>query len=170
MSNLERIQKGMKVFQILSKIILITSFVGFVLTSISTTLIATNILNENNQFLHFISVTTTISKDQIIMTLIATAISLLVGSILTFNVYHYFTTELREGTPFTQTGAKRITQLGILFIITDILEAAFFATIEKYMSLYTRFDNGSNISLGICLLLIAFIIRYGAELEQKSHN
>jgi hypothetical protein len=30
------------------------------------------------------------------------------------------------------------------------------------------FDDGGSITLGICLLLLAMVIRYGAELEQKA--
>ena len=56
MSNLEKIQKGMRVLQILSKIILIFAVVGVVLTSIGATLVATDVLNMENQFLHFLSI------------------------------------------------------------------------------------------------------------------
>ena len=117
MSNLEKIQKGMRVLQILSKIILIFAVVGVVLTSIGATLVATDVLNMENQFLHFLSVTAEISKGQLVGTLTAAAISLLFGGIITAFAYRYFTAELKEGTPFTNAGAERIKQLGIMEIV-----------------------------------------------------
>lgn len=62
MSNLDKIQKGMRVLQILSKIILIFAILGVTLTSIGAALVASDVLNTENQFLHFLSVTAEISK------------------------------------------------------------------------------------------------------------
>ena len=53
MSNLEKIQKVMRVLQILSKIILILAIVGLVMTSVGAILVASDVLNTENQFLHF---------------------------------------------------------------------------------------------------------------------
>ncbi|MBP3488957.1 MAG: hypothetical protein J6K53_11240 [Roseburia sp.] len=64
MSNLEKIQKGMRVLQILSKMILIFAIVGVALASIGATLVASDVLNMENQFLHFPSVTAEMSKGQ----------------------------------------------------------------------------------------------------------
>ena len=75
MSNLEKIQKAMRVLQIFSKIILIFAIVGVAFTSIGATLVASDVLNMENQFLHFLSVTTEISKGQLVGTLIAAAVS-----------------------------------------------------------------------------------------------
>ena len=83
MSNLEKIQKGMRVLQILSKIILIFAIVGVVLASIGAILVASDVLNMENQFLHFLSVTAEMRKGQLVGILAATAISLLSGGILT---------------------------------------------------------------------------------------
>ena len=52
MSNLEKIQKGMRVFQIFSKIVLAFAVVGVFLTSIAAVLVAADVLNMEKQFLH----------------------------------------------------------------------------------------------------------------------
>ena len=108
MSNLEKIQKGMRVLQILSKIILVFACVGVALTSIAAALVASDVLSTENQFLHFLSVMAEITKGQLVGTLLAAAASLLFGGIFTAFVYRYFTAELKEGTPFTSAGADRI--------------------------------------------------------------
>lgn len=97
MSNLEKIQKGMKVFKILSKIILVFACVGVALASIGATLAAADVLNMENQFLHFLSVTAEMSKGQLLGVLNAAAVSLLFGGIFTAFAYRYFMAELKGG-------------------------------------------------------------------------
>lgn len=172
MSNLEKIQKGMRVLQILSKIILILAVVGLVLTSVSAALVASDVLNRENQFLHFISATAEITKGQLVGTLTAAAISLLLGGIFTAFVYRYFTAELEDGTPFTNAGADRIKRLGIMQIVLAVLSAAITDGIYDGIGLseWNRFDDAGGIGLGICLILIAMVVRYGTELEQRKQN
>ena len=172
MTNLEKIQKVMRVLQILSKIILIFAIVGVILASIGATLVASDVLNTENQFLHFISVTAEMSKGQIVGTLTAAAVSLLFGGIITAFVYRYFTAELKEGTPFTNAGADKIKQLGIIEIVLSVISMRIVDGIYEKIGLaeWNRFDDAGGITLGICLILLAIVIRYGAELEQKSRT
>lgn len=170
MSNLERIQKGMQALQILTKVILIIGCVGVALASLAAALVAADVLNAQNQFLHFVSVTADISKGQLVGTLTATATSLLFGCILTGFVYRYFTAELKEGTPFTNAGADKIRQLGIITIILSIVSACITDGIYEIIDLseWNRFDDAGSIVLGVCLILLVAVVRYGAELEQKN--
>lgn len=139
MSSLEKIQKGMRVFQILSKIVLVFAVVGVVLTSIVAVLVAADI-------------------------------SLLLGGIITLFVYRYFTAELKEGTPFTSAGADRVKQLGIITIVLSVISVSVTDFIYERINLpsWNMFDDSGSVMLGICLLLLAMVIRYGAELEQKA--
>ena len=172
MTNLEKIQKGMRVLQILSKIVLIFAIVGVVLASIGATLVARDVANMENQFLHFISVTAEMSKGQIVGTLTATAVSLLFGGILTAFAYRYFAAELKEGTPFTNAGADRIKTIGIMEIVLSVISTGIIDVIYEKIGLteWTRFDDAGGITLGICLILLAMVVRYGAELEQKTRT
>lgn len=172
MTNLEKIQKVMRVLQILSKIILIFAIVGVILASIGATLVASDVLNTENQFLHFISVTAEMSKGQIVGTLTAAAVSLLFGGIITAFVYRYFTAELKEGTPFTNAGADKIKQLGIIEIVLSVISMRIVDGIYEKIGLaeWNRFDDAGGITLGICLILLAMVVRYGAELEQKTRT
>lgn len=168
MSNLEKIQKGMRVLQILSKIVLIFAIVGVALTSIGAALVASDVLNLENQFLNFLSVTAEMSKSQLVGTLTAAAVSLLFGGILTAFAYRYFTAELKEGTPFTNTGADRIKQLGIMEIILSVVSMCIIDGIYEKIGLteWNRFDGAGSITFGVFLILLAVVVRYGAELER----
>ena len=170
MSNLEKIQKGMRVLRILSKIVLIFTIVGVALVSIGATLVAADVANMENRFLHFISVAAEMSKGQIVGTLTTTAVSLLFGGIFTAFVYRYFTAELKEGTPFTNAGADRIKRLGIMQIVLSVISTRIIAGIYEKIGLteWNRFDDAGSITFGIFLILLAMVVRYGAELEQKT--
>ena len=172
MSNSEKIQKVMRVLQILSKIILILAIVGLVLTSVGAILVASDVLNTENQFLHFLSAEAEITKGQLVGTFLATATSLLLSGIFTAFVYRYFTMELKEGTPFTSAGAERIQQLGIMQIVLAVVSTAITDGIYEKINLlnWNRFDDAGSIILGICLILIAMVVRYGAELEQRKQS
>lgn len=168
MNNLEKVQKAMRVFQILSKIILIITCVGVALTSIAAVLVASDVLNAENQYLTFLSVTAEMSKGQLVSSLIASDISLLFGGIITVFVYRYFSAELKEGTPFTNAGADRLKQLGIIMIVLSVISGCITGIFEKTnLAEWERFDDAGGITLGICLILLAMVVRYGAELEQK---
>ena len=135
MCNLEKIQKGMRVLQILSKIILIVAIVGVAMASIGATLLASDVLSMENQFLHFLSVTAEMSKGQLVGILTAAAASLMFGGIPTAFAYRYFTEELKEGTPFANAGVDKIKQLGIMEIALSVISMwVIDSIIRKYRS------------------------------------
>ena len=172
MSNLEKIQKGMRVLKTLSKIILIFAIVGLALTSVGAILVASDEVNTENQFFHFLFAAAEITKGQLIGTLLAETTSLLLSGIFMAFVYRYFTAELKEETPFTNTGADRIKQLGIMQIVLALVSAAITDAIYDKINLsdWNRFDGVNSIVLGICLILIATVVRYGAELEHRKQS
>lgn len=109
----------------------------------------------------------TIDNREIGIALLCESVVLVFGAIEAICVCRYFKLELSEGTPFTETGAKSITKLGILFIVVDILSAAFSSAMEKFAFVSEGIEHGGGIGIGICLILLAMVVRYGAELEQR---
>lgn len=85
---------------------------------------------------------------------------------------HYFTRELRDGTPFTAEGAKELTRLGVLAICipiaTQIAAQIVQKAFEMLMSGVKTMEIGaySSVSLGVMMLVTAAICRYGAELTE----
>ena len=110
------------------------------------------------------------SKGQLVGILTAADISLLFGGVITLFVYRYFTAELKEGTPFTSAGADRVKQLGIITIVLSVISVCITDFIYEriHLSSWNMFDDSGSVTPGICLLLLAMVIRYGAELEQKT--
>ncbi len=169
MTNLEKIQKAMKVFQIIAKIIMVFSIVGAVFKLISGSIVLMADKVPFAEFLQKIFVETGAisSRQELGIKLLCDSMVLIFGTIEAICVCRYFKLELSDGTPFTETGAKRITRLGILFIVVEILSAAFSSAMEKFAFVSERMDNGGGIGIGICLILLAMVVRYGAELEQR---
>ena len=169
MNNLEKIQKGIKILQIITKIILLLTTLSTTLTLVILVLVKTNVLSMENKLFVLLSITSLLTKKQFISILLATIVSLLFSNIFIAFVYHYCCKELKEETPFTNTGAKRIRQIGIIQIVLSLLSGAITDGIYEKIDLkdWNRFDNTDNIIFGICLILISFAIYYGAELENK---
>lgn len=169
MNNLEKIQKAMKVFQIIAKIVTVFSFVAiaFTLVTGSVSLITGELPFGELLQRMLIEADRTIDNREIGIALLCESVVLIMGAIEAVCVCRYFKLELSEGTPFTEAGAKSITKLGILFIVVDILSAAFSSAMEKFAFISERIDNGGGIGIGICLILLAMVVRYGAELEHR---
>ena len=169
MNNLEKIQKTMKVFQIIAKIVMVFCFVAiaFTLVAGSISLMANKLpFGELLQRL-LIEADRMIDNREIGIALLCESVVLIFGAIEAVCVYRYFKLELSEGTPFTEAGARSITKLGILFIVVDILSAAFSSAMEKFSFVSERMDNDGGIISGLILILLAMVVRYGAELEQR---
>ena len=153
MNNLEKIQKTMKVFQTLTKIVMGFSFVAIAFTLVvgSVSLMADKLpFGELLQRL-LIEADRTIDNREIGIALLCESVVLIFGAIEAICVCRYFKLELSEGTAFTETGAKSITKLGILFIVVDILSAAFSSAMEKFAFFSEGIDNGGGIGIGIWL-------------------
>ena len=166
---LEKIQKGMRAFQILFKIIMIFQYVGIALTSIAAMLVATDVLNNGNKFLNFVEVAAEINKEQIVGSLVATAIYLLFLCILSTFTYRYFTHYLKECTPITNILAHKVKQLGNITIVISLISTWIIDIIYEMINISegNRFDDAGGIVFGIFLILLSTVIRYGAELEQE---
>lgn len=170
MSRLEKIQKGMNVLQILTKIAMILAYVGTALTSVAAALVAAGVLNEQNRFLTFLSVEAGTSAKQLTGILLAAAVTMLFGSILTTFVYRYFTAELKEGTPFSDAGAERIKWIGIVSIIISLVSSLVMDGIYEGFHLieeWNHYDDAGSLTAGIFLILLSAVVRYGAELERR---
>ena len=68
------------------------------------------------------------------------------------------------------TGVDRIKRLGIMQIVLSVISTGIIAGIYEKIGLteWNRFDDAGSITFGIFLILLAMVVRYGAELEQKT--
>ena len=65
-----------------------------------------------------------------------------------------------------------VRKLGIKLIVMPIVAAVIAATIYASFGIVAiaEPDNGASVVMGIALILVSLILRYGAELEQKNQG
>ena len=86
----------------------------------------------------------------------------------------YFKRELAAGTPFTLSGAKELTRLGILTLAVPTGCAVLAAVVSGIAASFLRageamdvhFGGGASIALGVMFLAAALLCRLGAEQTQ----
>lgn len=82
----------------------------------------------------------------------------------------YFAMEQKAGTPFTKEGAKAFRTLGIMNIVVPIATTAAAAIIAAIFRVSGDFRLEAEIGVGIAMILISFVLAYGAELEEKKKD
>ena len=176
MKSLQTIQKTFRVFQMLSKIAMILSFVWAGLAALGLLCgmawyfggnVGGNVVGANQELLY--SLTVTGGLTEMIGVLLVDMILALTDGILLVFVLRYFKSEQADGTPFTQRGADRVLRLGILTIVVPLVAAILSAIVCEVLTLpqdaVSDWGNLNSLTLGIVLILASLIFRYGAELE-----
>lgn len=119
-----------------------------------------------------------LTKEAVIYTMIVTFIACLTELIIANQSKKYFKFELKEGTPFTFEGAKKLKKVGILAIILPIVMGIVVFAVEIIMlsanpeSILGDITYTASIGTGIMMLIFSLIFKHGAELNdvQKQAN
>ena len=175
MKSLDTIQKTFRVFQILTKVAMILSFVfaGLAALGMLCALVwygGGTVVGADREMLFSLTKTGAL-PEMIARLLIDVILTLTDGTLLALG-YRYLKREQADGTPFTHRGANEILRLGIqtivLPIVAMIVTAVLCAAFGLPLDAAGDWGNLSSLSLGIILILASLIFRYGAELEEKA--
>ncbi len=88
----------------------------------------------------------------------------------------YFKFEIKEGTPFTFEGAKKLQKTGVRYIILPILFAIINAIVYYVFTFALKMELPSdfltvassiNIGTGIMMILISLVFKHGAEVSEN---
>ena len=174
MKSLQTIQKTFRVFQILSKIAMILSFVwaGLAALGLLCGIVWYNggaAMGANQELLYSLTATGGL-KEMIGVLLVDVILALTDGTLLAFAL-GYFKTEQADGTPFTNRGADQVLRLGIRTIVLPLVAAIPCAIVCEILGVsqnaVSDWGNLNSLGLGLILILASLIFRYGAELEEK---
>ena len=177
MKSLQIIQKTFRVFQTLSKIAMVLSFVWAGLAALGLLCgvlwySGGNVFSVNQELLYSLTVTGGLTE-MIGVLLVDMILALTDGTLLVFAV-RYFKAEQADGTPFTQQGADRVLHLGILNIVLPLVAAILSALVCELLTLpqdaVRDWGNLNSLTMGIVLILASLIFRYGAELETQKQE
>lgn len=158
-TQLQSIQKIVRVFGILVRVAKILCIVGASLCAVGALFIT--VASQGGQAFGQPLGITSAEMWAAFIQLVSKAILLGLAEI-------YFRSEQADGTPFTEQGADRLKQLGIRCIWISIV-ATVLASVVAVLGAANSgvVGNGTDVITGIVLILISMIFRYGAELEQK---
>lgn len=179
MKTLNVIQTLSKIGKILSKIINICCIVGFCgcIVGISAMLIGAETLKIGGVTLHSILQAESGISEGDVWAAIAVGIILSVGEYFVSRMsYRYFENELKAGTPFTYDGAKELLHLGISVVWIPLLSVILSRVAWEIISQFAEnvetlsLDGFDSISLGVVLIIVSLLCKYGAELNGKAEN
>lgn len=171
MKSLETVQKTFKVFQTLTEIAKVFCIVGASICAV--TVLCAAVLQNGHVFGIFGEPTEQFIADDFIATcvkLLSTAFMLIVYAVLFGFAHSYLKQEQEDGTPFTEKGAEKLKMLGIRCIYIPIIAVSLSAAIAVWQGVKNIGIAGNFPSavIGIALIIISIVFRYGAELENKS--
>jgi len=172
MKSLQIIQKTCRVFQILTKVAMILCFVcsGLLLLGLicGIVIFGTGATVAGNMEILY-KLTSSESFLDMTGALLGELVLTLTNAILFTYAYKYLSQEVKDGTPFTDTGAVMVRKLGIKLIVMPIVAIVIAATIYAIFGIdAASIDNGASVVFGIGLILVSLILNCGAELEQKN--
>ena len=172
MEQLQKIQKTVHVFEILTKIAYVFSIVGAVFCAVGA-LCALAYVSSRQVFSLFgepITIfSTTRSMSQTLAVLLADFVMITAEAILLSFALRYLKAEQAAGTPFTEAGAEQLKRLGIRCIWMPIVAMVVASVIGVCYDVENIGSDSNLPSLvtGIVLILASMIFRYGAALEEK---
>ena len=174
LKTIQKIAKAGKAFSKISWIFCIIGAVGCLVGIVSLVMGVDQLLKIGEVTIYGIL------KDESGMTLAsmyaamgAGIVSCIGGMIPAIFAERYFKNELRAGTPFTYEGAKEMKRLGILTIVVPLVSTMIAEAVTVMIGnrLGTALDispeNSLSIGLGVGLLILSVIFRYGEGLEEK---
>ena len=174
MKSLQTIQKTFRVFQTLSKIAMVLSFVWAGLAALGLLCgvlwySGGNVFGVNQELLY--SLTVTGGLTEMIGVLLVDMILALTDGILLVFALRYFSAEQADGTPFSHSGADLMKRLGILLIVLPAVATILVGVLHGIFDMpqieAADVGNGTSVMMGIMLILVSLILRYGAEMEEN---
>lgn len=174
MKSLKTIQKTLRVFQILTKIIMILTFLwaGLAALGMLSAMVWQRggiVIGANREWLQALAKTS--EPDGMTAFFLAQTIQALADGTLLAFAYYYLKLEQADGTPFTQRGARQIRSLGIRTIVLSVVACIVIAAIGATLGL--PLDAVGNrglvyaVAMGVLLILASLVLRYGAELDGR---
>ena len=173
MKSLQTIQKTFRVFQTLTKVFMVLSFVWAGLSALGLLcgIVWYNggsVVGADQGMLLALTETGGLTE-MIAVLLVDVILALTDGTLLAFAL-HYFKAEQADGTPFTKRGAVRIRRLGIRTIVLPLVAVILAAVVAVIFDLPqgvgADWGNLTSMSMGIALILASLVFQYGAELEE----
>ena len=178
MQTLQILQTISKIGRIVSKVVFVCCVVGFWLciVGVISVAIGASALQVGNVTLESIlQAEGNMTTGSLYATMAMCTIVCAGEAVLAKFAERYFTHELADGTPFTFDGAKELLRLGVLSICIPV---GMQIIIQIVVTILTKVmtdveaqkpEIAGSVTLGVMLVVLALVCRYGAELTAAEH-
>ena len=170
---LKTVQGFAKVAKVLSMIVFVCSIVGFVgcvIAAVVAAAVTGSFFDTiKDMIVKFTKEDTAIGKDALLAVSVAGAIICAAEAVLSKFAFNYFRREVKDGTPFTASGALELRRLGYLALFIPIgasmIVGIFYGIMQKSFAGIPdwSFSNGSTIVIGALFLIGSYVFEYGTE-------
>lgn len=166
MQNLIKVQKACHVFKVLVTIAMVVCFIAAAATI--SAFVSMYAFNSNVIFQMVAEELPDVSREETLAGILSMFFEALADAILLVIARSYLVFELREKTPFTAKGADKMRSLGIICIVMPVVASILSAVVYTYYGFESSSYETENtgIIIGIVLIVLSFVLRYGADLEQ----
>lgn len=179
MKTLSTIQTLSKIGKVLSKIIYICCIVGIICCTVGivTFSIGGQTLKLGGFTFHgFLQTTENITEGTVLATMAAGFILCIGEYFVSRMAYRYFENELKDGTPFTERGAKELMHLGISVIWIPIVSAVSAQIVQEIIARFAEsaekisLENFESVTLGVAFIIVSLLCKYAAELRATGNE
>lgn len=185
MKKLE-IKNPLKIIQVISKIAKIIATIvyacciigaiGCIVGLIILPSVRNIVIEEGKTIEAVILENSKMSVNSIIMYMIIGLIICVVNTYVAYITKKYFEKELKDGDPFTHSGADQLLKISLIQIISSILVSivsAIILVIFRYLHsdiVDYEYINNISLDLGITLFILSLIFKYGANLKGNENE
>ena len=161
-----KVQKACRVFKVLVTIAMVVCFI--VAAATISAFVSMYAFNSNVIFQMVAEELPDVSREETLAGILSMFFEALADAILLVIARSYLVFELREKTPFTAKGADKMRSLGIICIVMPVVASILSAAVYTYYGFESSSYETENtgIIIGIVLVVLSFVLRYGADLEQ----
>lgn len=172
---LEKVQKIYKAFEIVTRVLMILSFVGggiAILFGIFSFSDSGEILFKIGDITFKSPFISTLSPELLKtekVNLLAKGAAYLFSGTNFLLAMRYFALEQKEGNPFTANGADALKKLGIMTIVLSVVSICVQQVIYEAFRMRELMSASNSIEVGAGIIMIIFsvILRYGVELRTE---
>lgn len=170
---LQKIQKVLDVFRILTKIYMVCAFVamGFMFVTGITALVQGDplIFRMGDVKVYLPTILEHPGKHG--AEYLADGIAIMFCGIVSTFMISFMKFEAKEGTPFTEKCADKLKKLGISIIVcSGVCSTVQAAILSMYHITNASCEVFEEFTLGIVFIIVSMILRYGATLKSDSTN
>ena len=173
MKETARIQTVFRVLKIILSIIRVMLFIGAAAVAVGIVfwcIFGKQYLSGENMKLHYLMQSLDNGGFTSTVLLLITDLIFCIGSFIVFSsAVNYLKKELNDGTPFTQSGARKLRNTGLCCVTVSLTSQALIGVICEIFDLKSAYAvDEATIIVGLLLMLFSAVLRQGEQKKEPT--